>query len=172
MGNSKYTILRDKREKNGWSFESCAKCQSVRDWGLITGDYTAKGLEKFLCIERKASTSELANNIGKQRSRFEAEMIRMENFRWSYIICEFTLDELMGYPKNLPPVVRNDGTHSTSYIKKRRMNGPFMWKKLQEYQDKHGVKTILSGNRYDAEEKVISIFDEIKEILIREQYDE
>ena len=78
----------------------------------------------------------------------------------------------MGYPKNLPPVVRNDGTHSTSYIKKRRMNGPFMWKKLQEYQDKHGVKTILCGNRYDAEEKVISIFDEIKEILIREQYDE
>ena len=52
------------------------------------------------------------------------------------------------------------------------MNGPFMWKKLQEYQDKYGVKTILSGNRYDAEEKAISIFDEVTEILIREQYDE
>ena len=172
MGKSKYIILRDKREKNGWSFESCAKCQDVKDWSLITGDYTARGLEKFVCLERKANVSELANNLGKQRPRFEAEMKRMQQFRWSYIICEFTLDELMGYPKNLPAVIRQDGTSSTAYIKKRRMNGPFMWKKLQEYQENYGVKTILCGNRYDAEEKAIRIFDEITEILIREQYGE
>jgi len=169
---NKYTILRDKREKNGWSFASCTKCENVRDWGLITGDYTAKGLEKYVCIERKASASELANNIGKQRVRFEAEMKRMQQFRWAYIICEFSLDELMGYPKNLPPIEREDGTLSTSYIKKRRMNGPYMWKKLQEYQENHGVKTILCGNRYDAEEKAIGIFDEVTEILIREQYEQ
>ena len=52
----KYVILKDTREKNGWSFNTFDKCLAVARWGLKTGDYTARGLEKDLVIERKAST--------------------------------------------------------------------------------------------------------------------
>ena len=71
---SKYIVLRDTREKNGWDFSSQDKCMAVKDWGLKTGDYTARGLEKSLVIERKASTGELAMNLGQKRKPFEAEM--------------------------------------------------------------------------------------------------
>ena len=86
-----YVILRDTREKNGWDFESHNKVLAVAKWGLKTGDYTARGLEKDLVIERKASTGEIAMNIDKKRKAFEAEIERMSSFRWKYILCEFSL---------------------------------------------------------------------------------
>ena len=42
----KYVILKDTREKNGWSFNTFDKCLAVARWGLKTGAYTARGLEK------------------------------------------------------------------------------------------------------------------------------
>ena len=80
--SKKHIILKDTREKNGWDFKSFDRCIAVADWGLRTGDYTVKGLEKHLVIERKASTSELAINLGKKRSAFENEIKRMSSFRW------------------------------------------------------------------------------------------
>jgi len=157
----KYIILKDTREKNGWNFESFDRCQTVAKWGLKTGDYTARGLEKELVIERKASTGELAINLGKKRKAFEAEIERMANFRWRYIICEFSIDDLMNFPKNsgIPK-------KQIQYV---RMNGKFMWKKLCEYQENHGVQVIFCENKEHAEERAIMIFDEVSEILLREQ---
>ena len=115
---SEYIILRDTREKNGWTFQSFDRCKAVKDWGLKTGDYTARGLEKSLVIERKASTGELAMNLGQKRKPFEAEMERMSNFRWAYIVCEFSIDDIMSFPEN------------SGIPKKRwqymRMNGKFI----------------------------------------------
>ena len=157
----KYIILKDTREKNGWDFESFDRCRTVARWGLKTGDYTAKGLEKELVIERKASTGELAINLGKKRKAFEAEIERMTNFRWKYIICEFSIDDLMNFPKNsgIPK-------KQIQYV---RMNGKFMWKKLCEYQEQYGVQVIFCENKEHAEERAIMIFDEVSEILLREQ---
>ena len=58
MSLRNYVILRDTREKTGWDFESFDRCLAGKDWGLATGDYTVRGLEKDLAIERKASTGE------------------------------------------------------------------------------------------------------------------
>ena len=44
----KYIILKDTREKNGWDFNAFDKCRAVVNWGLKTGDYVARGLEKHL----------------------------------------------------------------------------------------------------------------------------
>ena len=98
--SQKYVILKYTREKNGWNFESSDRCLAVANWGLKTGDYTAKGLEKELVIERKASTGELAMNLGKKRKAFEAEIVRMSKFRWKYVIMEFSIDDLMNFPEN------------------------------------------------------------------------
>jgi hypothetical protein len=156
----KYIVLRDTREKTGWDFKTHDKCRAVVDWGLKTGDYTVRGLEKHLVVERKASTGELAMNLGKKRSAFEAEIKRMDNFRWKYILCEFSIDDLMNFPQNsgIPK-------KQLQYV---RMNGKFMWKKLCEYQEQHGVQIVFCDNKINAQERAMFIFDEVTEILLRE----
>ena len=156
----KYIVLRDTREKTGWECKTHDKCRAVVDWGLKTGDYTVRGLEKHLVVERKASTGELAMNLGKKRSAFEAEIKRMDNFRWKYILCEFSIDDLMNFPENsgIPK-------KQLQYV---RMNGKFMWKKLCEYQEQHGVQVVFCDNKINAQEKAMFIFDEVTEILLRE----
>ena len=156
-----HIILRDTREKQGWDFEPFEKCKAQVDIGLKTGDYTLSGLETSLCIERKASTGELSLNLGKKRKTFEAERERMTSFRWPYIICEFSLDDLMMFPKN-------SGIPRPKW-KFLRMNGKFMWKKLSEYADEHGINVLFCNNREESQERVMRIFDEITEILAREQ---
>ena len=150
----KYVILKDTREKNGWSFNTFDKCLAVARWGLKTGDYTARGLEKDLVIERKASTGELAMNLGKKRKAFEAEIERMSDFRWKYILCEFSIDDLMNFPENsgIPK-------KQLQYV---RMNGKFMWKKLCEYQEQHGVEVVFCDSKLDAEERAKLILEVLK----------
>tara|TARA_Y100001938_G_scaffold145524_1_gene222358 strand:- start:13026 stop:13511 length:486 start_codon:yes stop_codon:yes gene_type:complete len=159
---SKYIVLRDTREKNGWDFSSQDKCMAVKDWGLRTGDYTARGLEKSLVIERKASTGEIAMNLGQKKNAFEAEMERMSKFRWAYIVCEFSIDDIMSFPEN------------SGIPKKRwqymRMNGKYIWKRIREIEEEFGVVFLFLDNKHDAEDKVVRIFDEVTEILIREQH--
>lgn len=159
--SKKHIILKDTREKNGWDFESFDRCIAVANWGLKTGDYTVKGLEKHLVIERKASTGELAINLGKKREAFENEIERMSKFRWKYIVCEFSIDDLMNFPKNsgIPK----------KQIQFVRMNGKFMWKKLCEYQENSGIQVVFCENKEHAEERAMIIFDEVTEILLREQ---
>ena len=158
--SQKHVILKDTREKNGWNFESFDRCLAVADWGLKTGDYTARGLEKHLVIER-ASTGELAMNLGKKRKAFENEIQRMCNFRWKYIIFEFSIDDLMAFPKNsgIPK-------KQMQYV---RMNGKFMWKKLREYEEQYGIELVFAQDKENAEQRAMIIFDEVTEILLREQ---
>jgi len=159
----KYVILKDTREKNGWNFKAFDKCLAVARWGLKTGDYTARGLEKDLVIERKASTGELAMNLGKKRKAFESEIERMSSFRWKYIVCEFSIDDLMNFPENsgIPK-------KQLQYV---RMNGKFMWKKLCEYQEEHNVEVVFCDSKINAEERAMLIIEEKTEILLREQAD-
>lgn len=159
--SQKHIILKDTREKNGWGFESFDRCIAVADWGLKTGDYTARGLEKHLVIERKASTGELATNLGKKRKAFDDEVKRMSNFRWKYIIFEFSIDDLMTFPKN-SGIPKKQMQHV-------RMNGKFMWKKLREYEEQYGVELVFALNKENAEQRAMIIFDEVTEILLREQ---
>ncbi len=84
----------------------------------------------------------------------------MDNFRWKYILCEFSIDDLMNFPENsgIPK-------KQLQYV---RMNGKFMWKKLCEYQEQHGVQVVFCDNKINAQEKAMFIFDEVTEILLRE----
>tara|TARA_R100000306_G_C4274456_1_gene91817 strand:+ start:84 stop:569 length:486 start_codon:yes stop_codon:yes gene_type:complete len=155
----KFSIIRDTREKEGWNFDFYSSC-AIESRGLKTGDYTLEGLEEILCIERKANTGELSMNLGKHRKRFEAELERMAEFRWAYILCEFSLENLMQFPKNssIPP-------YRWKYL---RMNGKFMAKLLSRYQEDYDVEVVFCGERESAENKAIEIFKEITETIGRE----
>ena len=49
------------------------------------------------------------------------------------------------------------------------MNGKYLWKKISEFQEKYNVVTLFCGNKEGAEERTMLLFDEISEIIEREQ---
>ena len=74
---SKYTVIQDTREQDGWFFSPYDKCEGMERSTMLTGDYTLKGYEDVVCIERKASVAEIAMNLGKKKKPFQEEMQRM-----------------------------------------------------------------------------------------------
>ena len=55
-------VIRDTREKQGWDFIFYDNIDIV-DQKLDCGDYTTESLKDIVVIERKASATEIANNL-------------------------------------------------------------------------------------------------------------
>ena len=146
-----YEIVQDTREQAPWDFSF--HDIPVRISGLKTGDYSLVGFEDILCVERKASTAEVALNIGKKKKAFDAEMLRMSHFKHKYIICEFSVANLLEFPKNsgIP----------RSQLSKVRISSAYIVKCLNEYSDKYGIEVIFAGCRENAIEIAMEIFDEL-----------
>lgn len=136
-----YEVLRDTREQQGWTFSRSKAVIGITDTKLDTGDYTVAGMEHYLCIERKASTSEIANNIGQKR--FFAELDRMIAIPHRFIICEFQLKDVLDFP-------RNSGIPERQ-LKFLKITPQFMLKSLCEIEVKYGVSVIYAGNPQSAE---------------------
>lgn len=60
---------------------------------LPTGDYSVKGLEHEIVVERK-SLSDLVNCIGKGRDRFEREIQRMLAYKSKLVVVEEPFEAL------------------------------------------------------------------------------
>ena len=97
-----FTIIKDSREQEGYTFKPSSsryhKCEGMVVRKLDTGDYSLEGLEDKVCIERKASVVEFANNIGHDMVRFNKEIKRMMEFPHRFMIFEFSLSDLMDFP--------------------------------------------------------------------------
>ena len=156
MNYDKYEIIRDTREKHGWDFESFDKCEGVIRQGLKTGDYTIKGLESAVCIERKASTREISMNLGRKKKPFQAEMERMKDFDHSFIVCEFSMDDLINFPKN-------SGIPSSKQ-KFVKITGKYMLKTLIEFQLWYDTKILFCDNKHNAFLVANSIFKRVNEL--------
>ena len=152
--SDKYTIIRDTREHDdkGWLFATSRHCAGTEVSKLDTGDYSIKGMEDILCIERKGSTSEFARNITE--NRFEKELQRMREFKYSYIILEFNMSDLIDYP---------DGS-GIPYNKRKflKFRGPFVLKRIIELSLLYPTKILLCGDR--GKEVASSIFKRVMEI--------
>ena len=61
--------------------------------GLKTGDYSIKGLEKYISVERK-SLPDLLQCIGGERERFEREIQRLILMDYSCIVVEASWDDI------------------------------------------------------------------------------
>jgi DNA excision repair protein ERCC-4 len=57
---------------------------------LPTGDYTIKGLERVISVERK-SLQDLVMCVGRERERFEREMLRLAAYPVRLLVVEATL---------------------------------------------------------------------------------
>lgn len=139
-------IIRDTREKNGWDFAFYDDIQ-LASKKLDCGDYTTELLENFIVIERKATATEIANNLGKKeaKARFYREFDRMRNLRKAYIVCEFSESNVYEFPKN--------SGMSQAQIARVRMNGGYLRKLMgQIEQDYNNIEVVFCNDR-DAAEK-------------------
>ena len=78
-----FTVLIDTREQTPWDM---SPMQMERET-LTTGDYTVRGLERVVCLERK-SLPDLLQCIGKHRDRFERVVNRILAYPARALIVE------------------------------------------------------------------------------------
>lgn len=133
----KYEVIRDKQEKaNYWSFEENDYCSGTVDESLKTGDYTIRGMEEIFTIERKWSTGEFSGNVSE--SRFERELDRMDLLPHSFLVFEFTLDDILAFPSG-------SGIPSKKWSRLRASPG-YIMKRLIEIESNHKCKVIFAGD--------------------------
>lgn len=147
---SDYTIIIDSREQQPWEFPH----QLTEVHKLDTGDYSIAGLEDTLCIERKKSVSEIANNITEKR--FKDVLERMSKYKYSFILLEFNLEEVLRYPigSAVPRRMWN----------KIKISPNFILKNLIEFQILYNIKVLFCGGASNAERISLSIMNRINEI--------
>lgn len=133
-------ILVDTREQQPWDFGFHGIASKSQK--LDTGDYTLEGTDKLICIERKKTTGELALNLGQKKKAFDAEMERMSEFKFKYLLFEFSMSDMLVFPKN-------SGIPS-NLMKNVRINSKYMLKCLEEYQNKYEIEIIYANNRDSA----------------------
>ena len=86
---SQVVAICDTREQN----PLCLDPLQTEQGSLPTGDYTLKGLEHHVCIERK-SLDDLLGCVGSDRERFEREVQRMLSYPVRVLLVEATWAEI------------------------------------------------------------------------------
>lgn len=147
---SNFHILIDTREQKAWEFPR----HSTANIKLDTGDYSLAGFQDKLCIERKKSVSEIASNITEKR--FVDELERMKEFKYKFMIFEFSLTDVLIYPEGseIPK-------HKRKYI---RISPNFILKKLSEYMVNYDINIIFGDTPKNAEKMAMAIMRRVYEL--------
>lgn len=131
-----FEVIIDTREQNPFHFTS-SKIKEVHREKLDSGDYSIKGLEDKLFIERKQSVAEFYNNVTEKR--FWNEIERSQSYKYKYIIFEFSASdvEMFPYGSGLPK----------SVISKLKVSSAYLMHCIAKLQVKFGIHVIFGGNR-------------------------
>lgn len=148
-------IIQDTREKEPWSLTSFEDVRAQVIETVNAGDYTIKGKETLITIDRKKKPAELANNLGMYKDRFMRELERMRQYKFRYVICEFPYEKLLMFPKGsgLPLRVQ----------RKVRAKGKFLVSQVQRMSEEYEVEFIFCANREEAQERAMELFREALE---------
>ena len=133
------------------------KCAGMKTSTLHTGDYTLEGFDDVVCVERKASTAEIAMNLGRKKKAFQAEMERMKDYAFAFIICEFDMEDILRYPKGSSVPKR-----AQSNVK---VTGKYLLKSLLEFQIWYDTKILFCGNKSNAFLVCNSLFKRLNELF-------
>lgn len=146
----KYKVLKDSSEKKGWIFDEDDNCSGCDIKSLDTGDYTIEGYEDFVCIERKATAAEVAQNL--IQPRFFRELERMLVFPVRLLVLEFSMQDLIRFP---------EGSSIPDRKKPTKLHGGFLLKELSSIQLRYGIHPIFCDNRHNAYKYTCSLFKRI-----------
>lgn len=144
-----FTIVVDTREQTPWEFgfHNTAKRK------LDTGDYSMEGFESLFTIERKRSVSEIANNLSE--SRFKDVLERLGQIPHSFMIMEFSIDEIYQFPvgSDVPKKMWD----------KLRISGNYIIKCLLEAQLNYNIHVLFCDDAENAERVAVSLMKRIYE---------
>lgn len=157
MKNEEYTIIVDTREQQPWEFSHYTTASEKLD----TGDYSIKGLENIIAIERKKNVSEIAANIVE--SRFKDVLDRMKQVKYPFILLEFSLKDVLIYP-----IGSNVPKHMWDKIK---ISSNFILKNITDWEIEHNIKVFFCGSASNAERLATYLFNKIfyKEIKSKQK---
>lgn len=107
---AKFTVLRDTREKvegKGYTFEPNQYIVGTEIDTLYPGDYSIKGFEQTVVIERKNSTGEFFSNLSQDR--FRNEMRAIFPIRFKLFLLEFDFKDILQFPEfsGIPPKTKS-----------------------------------------------------------------
>lgn len=153
-------IIQDTKEKMPWHFDIYDCCDGQVVQSLKTGDYTVKGYESLICLERKRTVGEIAINLGSKVKQFKAEFERMSTFRFRFIICEFPSSKILEFP-------RGSGIPQRVWPK-LRINGKYIFSLLHSLCDEFSVDLHFCDCREDAELLAIQLLENTYETIKRE----
>lgn len=144
-----FKVIVDSREQQPLNFTA----EDMETAALKTGDYTIKGLEHVLCVERKGSLTELYGNIFDER--FERELVRMQEFPEKYIVLEFPFSQILGFP------------HSTNIPRKKfryiKCRPDTIIRRITEIQTTYGVQFVFCDSKNGAYRYVRSLLKRVYE---------
>ena len=162
---SKFTIIQDTKEKKPWCFDLYSSCDAVLRQGLKTGDYSILGLEDVISIERKHSSGELYNNCFKYYARFKREMERMAEIEYKYLICEFSKETLLEFPRNsgIPNKMIPTKKGKCPAWNLLKYTGLDILNRLEKFEKRYGIELIFCNSRLEAQDKAIEILESVYE---------
>ena len=144
-------IIADTREQQPWDFQDHDIVEKVISTKLDTGDYSVVGLEDKVCLERKKSVAEVANNVNQDR--FWKEMKRMEEFDYRFVLLEFSIDDVLNFPVG--------STIPKSKWKYLKVSGNYIMKKLTQIQIDYNIHVVFCGDVDNAQLVAINILKEV-----------
>jgi len=148
-----FNVVVDTREKQSWNFDNSDLVEKTISQKLDTGDYAVEGLEHILCIERKQSVSEIAQNISQ--ARFQDVLKRMKLFEHKFLLLEFDIDKILQFPvgSNVPKKIWG----------KLKVRGPYILRSLARIQVKYGVQVVFCGDSDNAKYVALNLMREVYE---------
>ena len=180
-----YTVIKDTREKDGWIFSPYDMCDGMEVNTLHTGDYTLRGFEDVVCVERKASVSEIATNLGKKKKAFYNEMERMRDFNFRYLLLEFSALDVIDYPLSLlneedrelyelyksgevddaGEAIELPDFKRFKIVEQTKISGKYLIKSLMELSIKYDINVMFCGNKNGAFLICNSLFKRLNELF-------
>jgi len=89
-----FTIITDTREQKPYRWDTPAERGTLK-----AGDYSVKGLEDRIAIERK-SLIDAYGTFGKGRERFQRELEKLAGYEYAAVVIEATMLQALRPPEN------------------------------------------------------------------------
>lgn len=133
-------LIVDTREKTPYDFDGDPAFASIEHTKLDAGDYSIKGMEHLITIERKANADELFNNFTQNKERIFAEFERLRDHKIKIMIIEQSCEDVFN-PNNY--YINKKGLNK----KDVRMPVAVVSANLTKLIVEYGVQVIFAGNR-------------------------
>jgi len=134
-------IIRDTREQFPYLFRDVTPRPRIVISPLKTGDYSVKGFENLITIERK-SLLDAYGTFGKRRGQFERELERMSQFQFAAVVIEADWETII----RKPPF-------------RSKLNPKTIYASVIAWQQRYGVHFWACPNRAFAEKTTYRILE-------------